>query len=78
MCLMPFSHIHNSNSDDVNCGPLSLTSCSGNPYDANKLRSTSKVFSVVVVDMGITSIHLEWASTTIRNIEPNTGPAKST
>ena len=67
---MPFSRIHNSNSDDVNWGSLSLTSCSGNPYDVNKLCNTSKVFSVVVVDMGITSIHLEWASTTIRNIEP--------
>ena len=55
MCLIPMAFIHNSNTCDVNLGPLSVTICSGkrNPYKANRLRNTSSVFSVVVVVYGI-------------------------
>ena len=53
-----FSFMNLSNSSEMNCGPLLETSCSGNPYLANILRSTSNVFSVVVVDIGTTSNHL--------------------
>jgi len=47
----------------------------GMPYLANKVWSASKVVSVVVVLIGKTSSHLEYASTTTRNMEPIKGLA---
>ena len=70
MCLIPLAFIHNSNSCDVNWGPLSLTICSGNPYEANRLHNTSSVFSVVVVVVGYTFDHFKCASMTTMYIDP--------
>ena len=67
-----------SKSSAVNWGPLSLTSCSGKPCVANSFISLSIVLVVLVVAIGTTSGHLECASTTIRNVVPKSGPAKST
>ncbi len=39
--------------------------------------SCSIVLEEVIADMGLTSIHLEWASTITRNIPLRKGPAKS-
>ena len=61
--------------------PLSLTNCnsSGNPYAVNRLCKTSKVFSVVVDFIGITSNHFEWASTIYyHEHRPKTWSRKST
>ena len=44
---------------------------------ANTLLNSAMVFSAVVVIIGITSGHFEWASTMIRNDLPRNGPAKS-
>ena len=57
-----------SNSLEVNCVLLSLTSCSGNPCEENSFRSSVIVCSEVVVDIGTTSNHLEWASMTTKTM----------
>ena len=44
----------------------------------NKSRRAVIVELALVEDIGMTSIHLDFASTTIRNIPPLKGPAKST
>ena len=56
---------------------MSLTNWDGTPYLANKLCSFSMVLVEVVVFIFSISIHLEWASTTIKNMQPRKGPAKS-
>jgi len=53
------------NSSAVNCGPLSDTSCSGNPNEENKRCNSWMIADEVVEIIGITSGHLEWASTTM-------------
>ena len=49
----------------------------GTPYLANKLCSLSMVLVEVVVSIFSISNHLEWASTTIKNMQPRKGLAKS-
>ena len=78
MCLIPFLLMNVRNSSAVKWGPLSLTNCSGKPCVAKSFLSSSIVLAALVVVIGITSGHLECASTTIRNIVPRNGPAKST
>ena len=56
------------NSSDVNCGPLSETSCSGIPYEAKHDRRHSIVFVEIVEVIGKTSIHFECESISTRNI----------
>ena len=63
---------------EMNCGPLSDTICSGNPYAANKRRKVAIVLAVDVEVISNTSGYLECASTTTRNDVPKKGPAKST
>ena len=41
---MPFVLINVANSSAMNCGPLSVTTCSGSPYVANKDQNRSTVF----------------------------------
>ena len=79
ICLMWLPFMNCLNSAEVNCGPLSETSCSGNPNCAKSVRKTLMVFKeVVACDITTTSGHLEWALTTMKNILPMKGPAKST
>ena len=47
MCLIPFLFMNSSNSADVNCGPLSDTSCIGRPYLLNR----SLKILIVLVDV---------------------------
>ena len=77
VCLIPFAFINLQNSSEVNCEPLSLTSCCGMPYRANISRRFAIVASIVMLGIISTSNHSEWLSTTIRNILPMNGPAKS-
>ena len=44
VCFIPVSLQKDSNTVDVNCGPLSLTSSSGSPYAANSRLKISTVF----------------------------------
>ena len=69
--------INCANSSDVNCGPLSDTSCSGIPYAANSCRSILTVLVVEVQFISKTLGHFEWASTMTRNDLPKNGPANS-
>ena len=78
MCLIPLLLMKARNSVAMNCGPLSLTSCSGKPCAVKSFLSSSMVLVVFVEAIGITSGHLECTSTTIKNIVPKNGPVKST
>ena len=51
---------------------------SGRPWVASRKRRARMVIDAVVEDIGNTSIHFDFASTTSRNIWPFNGPAKST
>ena len=51
---------------------------SGRPWVANRKRRARMVIDAVVEDIGNTSIHFDFASTTSRNIWPFNRPAKST
>lgn len=66
MCFTPLAFKNWANSTDTNCGPLSDTSWSGNPWALNTCRSTDMVFAEVVDVISYTSDHLEWASTMIK------------
>ena len=77
MCLILFPFTKDLNSAEVNCGPLSVTICSGSPYAANSSRSLTTVFDVDVVVISKTSGHLEWASMMTKNEVPIKRPAKS-
>jgi hypothetical protein len=57
MCFIPFKPIHCWNSDDVNWGPLSVTTRDGIPFLAKIVRRTSMVCVDVVFDIWITSMH---------------------
>ena len=70
-CRMPLSAVKTA---DANCGPLSMTNCSGILYDPNKLRKMEIVLSLVVSVNGNTCSHFETASTMIRNIFPMNRP----
>ena len=60
MCLMWLPFMNCLNSAEVNCRPLSETSCSGNPNCAKSVHKTSMVFrEVVACDITTTSGHLE-------------------
>ena len=50
MCLLPLNWQKLPNFSDTNFGPLSETSCSGNPFAANIFLSTATVCVAVVVD----------------------------
>ena len=49
-------------------GPLSVTTCSGNPYVANSRLSSSTVLEAVVLHISIISGHFESASIISGNI----------
>ena len=66
VCLIPFSLMNLANSSDVNCAPLSETSCSGRPCSANMSLSSAMVRSVVVDVISLASIHFEWLSMNTR------------
>ena len=57
--------------------PLSETTMSGNPWVAKICPSFSIVAFALVLDVGYSSIHLQYASITIRNNGPINGPAWS-
>ena len=76
-CLIPLYCKKDSNSWLTKADPLSVTMVCGIPNCANNTRSLSVTATDVVVDIGNTSIHLLWASTTIRKLCPMNGPAKS-
>ena len=46
MCLIPCTFIKLANSSDVNCGPLSETTCSGKPNRAIKLELSLEMWSM--------------------------------
>ena len=48
MCLIPFDSVNAAKSSDTNCGPLSVTNCSGSPKAANIFLNISIVLAVVV------------------------------
>ena len=79
MCFIPFffANVANLAETIANCGRLSETICSSNPYYANILRRGLTVSAVVVVVISTTSGHLEWASMTLKSMRPWKGPAKS-
>ena len=56
---------------------MNLALSTDNPYDENNYRNAFMVFSEVVDVIITTSIHLEYASTIIKNIRCINGPAKS-
>ena len=62
------------NPQDVNCDPLSPTYWDGTPYLVNRLCNSSMVFVEVVVSIFSISSLLEWASITIKNMQPRKGP----
>ena len=70
MCLMPFAVVKFLNSVLVKHDPLSVTIWCGNPRLGNVICSFSMVTSDVELLVGCTFIHLEWASTIIKNIFP--------
>ena len=45
MCLIPFPFMKSENSCEVNCEPLSLTSCRGTPCRANMSQSFNLCFT---------------------------------
>ena len=57
--------------------PLSEITMLGNPWVAKPCQSFSVVAVALVLDVGYTSIHLPYASITIRNNCPINGPAWS-
>ena len=63
MCLILFAFMNLVNSSDTNCDPLSLTTCCGIPHRANKFRSWSIFWVVVVPSIIITLGHFKYAST---------------
>ena len=78
-CLLLYLFRNIWKSSDINCGPLSPTYWDGTPYLVNRLCNFSMVFVEVVVSFFFpTSSLLEWASITIKNMQPRKGPAKST
>ena len=72
---MPFCCTKSLNAALVNTEPLSETMSSGMPCVANIDLRAVTVVDVVAVLVILTSIHLECASTTTRNMCPNMGPA---
>lgn len=66
VCLIPFLSRNWVNSLETSYGPLSDTSSSGRPYEANRPCSTSMVLWEVVEGMGKTSNHFEWLSMTTK------------
>ena len=58
----------------IDAAPLSVTIVSGRPCVAINCRSFTIVSSAVILVIGRTSSHLEWASIAIRNILPINGP----
>ena len=68
MRLIPFPFMNSANSSDVNCGPLSETSCSCNPKCEKIDRRVSIVCCAVVDNIMKTSGHFEWASSMMKNI----------
>ena len=77
ICLMPFFFMKSANSSATNWGPLSETTCSGNPWAEKSWRRVAMVWIAEVVVISNILGHLEWASTTTRNDFPRKGPAKS-
>ena len=62
-------------SSSVKVVPLSVTTTSGRPSDANDLLENSVVAADVAVLVTCISIHFENASTISINIFPSNGPA---
>ena len=59
VCFTPLFFKNDLKMDEVNCGPLSETTSSGNPKEANKLRNMSQVLSAEVFLVSNTSSHFE-------------------
>ena len=76
-CFIPLALQKFENSEETNCGPLSLTSCLGRPCIANVPSKTFIVLVTVVDVMSTISGHLEKALTSIKKVLPIKGPAKS-
>lgn len=75
MCSTPFALQKFENSWDVNCGPLSETSTSGNPSIQKIDVRVRMVLADVVEDIGTTNGNLLYASTTISHLVFQNGPA---
>ena len=76
-CLTPFCLRNIWNSLLVKQVPLSDTMLSGTPNRAKRQRSSSITTLDAEPDVGIASIHFEWASMMSRIMWPWTGPAQS-
>ena len=74
-CSMPLQRKNSWNSFDVNEGPLSETIIWGRPCVANVEQSLLMAAVEDVDGTMCASIHLEYASTIMRSVFPNTGPA---
>ena len=77
ICSIPFAEQNVLNSRDVKVGPLSDTIWSGSPCVLKISLSSIIVSEAVMVVIVLTSIHLECASITIKDILFKNGPAKS-
>lgn len=73
ICYEPFISLERqycSNKIDVNCGPLSVTSCSGRPCDPNTTLKASIVASAEVLLILTISGHFVFTSTFISHYPP--------
>ena len=59
VCFTPFFFKNDLKMDEVNCSPLSETTSSGNPNEANKVRKMSQVLYAEVYLVSNTSSHFE-------------------
>ena len=71
VCLIPFRRRNSPNSALMNCGPLSFTTVTGKPKQANTSRKAAIVAAPVVEDIGRISRHLEWATTITKKSCPS-------
>ena len=77
MWRIPLPVMNSLNSLLINWVPLSVTNSVGKPWVA-KIERRLLIVKVMVADgSGTTSSHLEYESTTSKNILPRKGPAKS-
>lgn len=78
MCLITFFLVKGLNPSATNWGPLSLTNCSRKLWWWKAFAFRQQFWWPLSKFICTTSVHLECASTTTRNISPKNGPAKST
>ena len=78
LCLIPHSFIYSLQTDDLNCGPLSVLISFGKPNSENILSTTGITDSTVVFLKISTTGYLEYSSCiTIRVSPDGSGPQKS-